>query len=279
MTQTLSIPQYKKLKREVQTILKSTRALEKASVEASLLKSYWQIGQRISRQRIVSRAGYHNTIIGRLAKDLAISPRTLQYAVSFYDTYRKFPKETSFIWGHIKLLITRHDKKERAYYEQQVLLRNLSVSALEKAIKSDQYHRARRQKFKLKKITRPTDEDYLYHVRQVRIVDADTLEADIDVGFHQAAHERIRLAGIDAPDKSTAIGQQAADHVLGQLALSTTIAIKTEKADTYGRYIAHIFYLTEPSKKRSTRARLKDAYRNGHYLNQELIDKGYAKAL
>ena len=197
----------------------------------------------------------------------------------FTITYRKRPRQKAFKWGHIKLLITRHDKKERAFYEQQILLRGLSVGALQKAMRSDQYNRARRQKFKLKKIQRPTGDDYLYHCREVSVVDADTLLADIDTGFHHSAHERIRLAGIDAPDKHTAFGEQATDYVLGQLAKSTTIAIKTEKADTYGRYIAHIFYLTERSKKRSTRARVKDAYRNGHYLNQELIDKGYALAL
>ena len=279
MSAVMTPSEYKKLKTRVQTILSETAALQKDAVEQSLVRSYWKIGQHISKKQVALRAGYHNTIIKRLASDLGIAQRTLQYTVAFFETYRSFPKEAALKWGHIIQLVARHDREERAYYEQQILLRKLSVAGLRKAIKSEQYNRARRQKFKLTKLNRPKDQDYLYPCKDVKIVDADTMIADIDTGYFSSSQPRIRLAGIDAPDKGTAFGQKAKDYVLGQLARSTIMAIKTEKADTYGRFIAHIFYLTEHSKKRSTLARAKDAYQNGHYLNQELIDKGYARAL
>ena len=45
---------------------------------------------------------------------------------------------------------------------------------------------------------------YEYHVRQVRnVVDGDTIDVDIDLGFDISFSSRVRLAGIDTPESST----------------------------------------------------------------------------
>ena len=41
---------------------------------------------------------------------------------------------------------------------------------------------------------------YTYAARLVRVVDGDTVDLDIDLGFHITVRERFRLAGIDTPE-------------------------------------------------------------------------------
>jgi len=41
---------------------------------------------------------------------------------------------------------------------------------------------------------------YQYHFQFSRVIDGDTVDGIIDLGFGISLHERIRLAGIDAPE-------------------------------------------------------------------------------
>ena len=44
---------------------------------------------------------------------------------------------------------------------------------------------------------------YTYNAKLDRVVDGDTLDAMIDLGFDTWVHKRIRLLGIDAPETRT----------------------------------------------------------------------------
>ena len=47
----------------------------------------------------------------------------------------------------------------------------------------------------------PTEPAYLYRAVVVRVVDGDTIDVDIDLGFYVwIRKQRIRLIGIDAPE-------------------------------------------------------------------------------
>ena len=46
---------------------------------------------------------------------------------------------------------------------------------------------------------------YLYRIKDVhKVVDGDTIDADIDLGFDISLTKRIRLAGVDTPESRTA---------------------------------------------------------------------------
>ena len=44
---------------------------------------------------------------------------------------------------------------------------------------------------------------YTYKAKLDRVVDGDTVDAHIDLGFDITIHKRIRLAGIDTPESRT----------------------------------------------------------------------------
>ncbi len=44
---------------------------------------------------------------------------------------------------------------------------------------------------------------YKYKAKLIRVVDGDTIDAEIDLGFKIYIKERIRLAGIDTPESRT----------------------------------------------------------------------------
>jgi micrococcal nuclease len=87
---------------------------------------------------------------------------------------------------------------------------------------------------------------YEYAARLTRIVDGDTWILDIDLGLHTWAHgQRIRAAGLNAPELSTPEGQTARAWVGAWFAkhapdCQVTIRTTKDRADNYGRLLGTI---------------------------------------
>jgi micrococcal nuclease len=92
---------------------------------------------------------------------------------------------------------------------------------------------------------------YEYRVKSViAVVDGDTIDVDIDLGFDISITKRVRLAGIDTPESRTTnkqektLGLEVKALLKQQLAAAKTIVIKTEKPDSsekYGRVLGWLF--------------------------------------
>lgn len=82
--------------------------------------------------------------------------------------------------------------------------------------------------------------------RIVRVLDADTLEADLDLGWRITYRAKIRLAGINAPEKNTTEGRAARAWVDVYLADVTAagawhpITVVSHSLDKYGRVLADV---------------------------------------
>ena len=110
---------------------------------------------------------------------------------------------------------------------------------------------------------------YEYRVKKVlKIVDGDTIDVDIDLGFDISYSQRVRLAGIDTPESRTtdkkekALGLEVKERLKKAIDAARSIVIKTEKPDSsekYGRILGWVFL---------------DG--NTVSINQTLIDEGYA---
>ena len=88
---------------------------------------------------------------------------------------------------------------------------------------------------------------YEYRGRITRVIDGDTVEAEIDLGFHVTLTVTLRLAGINAPEtKGTERPRGlAATRFLDSLITDLTggtreLTVRTQKdvTEKYGRYLA-----------------------------------------
>ena len=92
---------------------------------------------------------------------------------------------------------------------------------------------------------------YEYHVKKVlKVVDGDTIDVDIDLGFNVSYTQRVRLAGIDTPESRTkdlkekALGLEVKDYLSKRLKDAKVVIIKTELPDStekYGRILGWIY--------------------------------------
>jgi len=81
---------------------------------------------------------------------------------------------------------------------------------------------------------------YEYYTKIDKVVDGDTVDVFIDLGFSVWHKERIRLAGIDTAEKNTPLGkalkQFLVDNIEGKI-----IRLQVSKPDKYGRYLGVAF--------------------------------------
>ena len=92
---------------------------------------------------------------------------------------------------------------------------------------------------------------YEYRVRKVhKVVDGDTIDVDIDLGFNVSFYQRVRLAGIDTPESRTTdkhekeLGLEVKKKLGELLANAKDVVIRTEKPDStekYGRILGWLF--------------------------------------
>ena len=89
---------------------------------------------------------------------------------------------------------------------------------------------------------------YEYPCKIVRVVDGDTVDVDIDLGFsHWIHNERIRLYGVDCPEcrtrnkKEKAAGLLAKKFVEDVLHVGGTYKLQTKEKGKFGRFLGVIF--------------------------------------
>jgi len=110
---------------------------------------------------------------------------------------------------------------------------------------------------------------YEYYVRKVEnVVDGDTIDVLIDLGFDILFQSRVRLAGIDTPESRTkdlaekALGLESKEYLKKHLKDAKSVVIKTEKMDSsekYGRILGWVYVNGDTES-----------------LNDKMINDGYA---
>ena len=88
---------------------------------------------------------------------------------------------------------------------------------------------------------------YIYKASLIRVVDGDTVDLIIDLGFDTSRKERFRLYGIDAPELRTEAGKAAKKWLWDALQPLEAIYVQTiqletkAKRDKYGRFLAVLY--------------------------------------
>ena len=94
---------------------------------------------------------------------------------------------------------------------------------------------------------------YEYNVKILKVIDGDTVDVDIDLGFGVWLHkERVRLFGIDTPESRTRdleekkYGLAAKEYLTGMLDDDGGIILKTHKDKTgkFGRILGELWRTT-----------------------------------
>jgi micrococcal nuclease len=108
-----------------------------------------------------------------------------------------------------------------------------------------------------------------YYVKKVEnVVDGDTIDVVIDLGFDIMFASRVRLAGIDTPESRTkdlkekALGLESKEYLKKHLKDAKSVVIKTEKMDSsekYGRILGWLYVNGETES-----------------VNDKMINDGYA---
>jgi len=111
---------------------------------------------------------------------------------------------------------------------------------------------------------------YTYRVKVKKVVDGDTVDFEIDLGFHVSTFQRFRLWGINAPESRTSNklekveGLKSKKWLKKKLKSMTNIKIVTEKdaQGKFGRYLAQILDSDENESRT---------------INEQMVDKGLAR--
>ena len=115
---------------------------------------------------------------------------------------------------------------------------------------------------------------YVYKAKLVRVVDGDTIDAEIDLGFKVYIRERIRFYGINTPESRTRDLEEKARGLEAKQFLKDTLAKNknkfilesmVDKKGKFGRILGTIYVENQ-----------EDGITEKINVNQHLIDNGHA---
>ena len=113
---------------------------------------------------------------------------------------------------------------------------------------------------------------YTYKISPLKIVDGDTIDAEIDLGFDIKVKKRVRFMGINAPESRTkdleekAKGLAAKDRVKQLLAGCENITLVSHGVGKFGRCLGELMLDKVDGKEKLTLVS----------LNKLLISEGHA---
>ena len=87
---------------------------------------------------------------------------------------------------------------------------------------------------------------YEYKAKVTRIIDGDTYEVDVSLGFGVTFTTKLRLNDLDTPEtwrpksEGERVHGEAATSFVTELMLNRTVTIRTSKQGKYGRYVADV---------------------------------------
>lgn len=112
---------------------------------------------------------------------------------------------------------------------------------------------------------------YEYRAEVVGVIDGDTVDLVVDLGFHMKFNSRFRLYGINTPEscgkEASPEGLAAKERLKALLPTGCKVLVKTEKDKTekFGRYLGTLLVLDA------------DGVPVAKSVNDLLVDEGHAK--
>lgn len=272
----------------------------------AILETVWQSGKEAYRISHETGKDYKT-----LNEDVDAAPGTLQKHARFYrlypDGYVAEFDGKPVAWSHYTAVLYVRNKEARDFYVQTAARAGWSSHELRRRIHNNYYENRRHPADTAAKGTAAlTDKNqrlFTYAAKLLRVVDGDTLELEIDVGFNTWMRHKVRLRGIDCPETGTRKGDKATafvDALLRPRAKlsgrksrvsvpaneikpseemipverapdpSPLVVIRSYKSEKFGRYLVDLWYLPGETDR-------EEILRSGKLLNQILLDAKLAE--
>ena len=118
---------------------------------------------------------------------------------------------------------------------------------------------------------------YNYNAKCVRVVDGDTIDAMIDLGFGVHVKKRIRLAGINAPESRTRnkvekkLGLAAKERLIDMLdGAANCFELESQELGKYGRVLGRLHINKLAGKETLTQVCVNDLLvKEGHAVKYD----------
>lgn len=106
------------------------------------------------------------------------------------------------------------------------------------------------------------DKLYTYKAHCYEVIDGDSIKIDADLGFYTNQRRNVRLLNVDTPERHQK-NYEKAKNFTKSCVENKDIYIQTYKSDSFGRYLAKVYYTTDDGIVRC--------------LNDDLITVGLTK--
>ena len=109
---------------------------------------------------------------------------------------------------------------------------------------------------------------YTYNAKLIRVINGDTLDLEIDLGFDLNIKQRLKLYGVDTPDSRSSDlvvkqkGLDAKQRLMDLLPKQFEVTTILNKRGKYGRILGTI--------------KIQDEKNNEININELLVDEGHA---
>lgn len=285
---------------ELLTAIRQVRAASQARLEQAAeeekVREAWETGRLIDLHILKQkRAEYGKQVLTRLAKDLHVSRTELSYMLEFARAYPIFRPAGKLSWAHYQSLLALNDPDERKILAEKAEKENWGRNQVREEVRKIKAQKSGEAapppailtavpgKLHTYRVVRhpasgeevvdlgfsnfletktPFDQSssesdrYTYEAKLIKVIDGDTLIASVDLGFGLSTVQTLRLRGLDAREVESRQGKEAKEFLEHELAQGPLV-IRTVRSDKYDRYLV-------------------DLWVNGVYLNQKLVDEGFA---
>ena len=109
---------------------------------------------------------------------------------------------------------------------------------------------------------------YEYNAKLSKVIDGDTIDADIDLGFQTFVKQRIKLYGVDTPQSRSKVatekeeGIKAKNKLIELLPRDFKVRTVLNKRGKFGRVLGHVYVVDSDGKEVN--------------INETMIKEGYA---
>ena len=109
---------------------------------------------------------------------------------------------------------------------------------------------------------------YEYNAKLSKVIDGDTIDADIDLGFQTFIKQRIKLYGVDTPQSRSKVvtekeeGIKAKNKLIELLPRDFNVRTVLNRRGKFGRVLGHVYVIDSDGKEIN--------------INETMIKEGYA---